>query len=512
MGRGDRAFWGVFGLLVVACAVPVFAVDRVPGADLPSHLAILRHLADALDHPEAFSQAMEVRPWQPYWGFYGPTLLLAQAVPLDLAARLVIFGALVCLPVAVFLVARREGADPRVALGAFPLLFGFNYYWGFEPFYVSACLAVMGLLPVLRFAREGGRCSLIWVHLASGAIFVAHATAWALWAAWSLWVLVTEAGHRRRVLGGATAMVVPLGLFLIWKASAGLEGITQAPATHSLLYKASRWAHHAFPALSPTWEAVLTLGWSGLVGLAIPEAPHLVPSPDRRRRVVRWGGLAIGMFLAYWVLPQDVAELSFVYPRFLVFAGVFLLLALAGRIRFHRAFLVGATALGLVAVSLAAVASARFSERSAGAWECLARSRPGSILMPFSFERDDPDLRYPLFLHAGAWHAYRNRGRVFGDWIEALPTSMVRWKDPRGLGTPPPVFLWSPRPLEDPAMAAPVEYFLIHGPRQVRPPGGDPVVLDRLLLAGIPVLPEPVCESGRWRLYRRAPPLETEDR
>ncbi len=501
MGQEDRGFRIVFGLLAVACAVPVFAFDLVPGADLPVHMAILRHLADAIQNPEAFSAAMEARPWQPYWGFYGPTLLLAQAVPLDLAARLVIWAALVSLPMAVLAIARREGADPRAALAAFPLVFGFNYYWGFEPFYVSACLGVIGLLPSLRFAREGNARSLAGVHGTSLGIFAAHATAWALWAAWSLWIWTTDSRRSwRRLLAGATAMIGPLALFWTWKASAGLEGITQVPATHSIAFKAARFVHHAFPAISPAWEAALTLGFLGMAGLGLAGRPG---GGESRGRRLRWGGLAAFMLAAYFVLPQDVAELSFVYPRFLVFAGVFLLPALASSMRFPRAFVAGATVLGLVAAGLAGVASARFSDRSAGARECLSRARPGSLLMPFPFLRDDPDLRYPLYLHAGAWHAQWNRGRVFGDWIEALPTAMVRWKDPAGLGPPPPVFLWAPRPLEDPSVAAPVEYFLVHGPRRVRPPEGDPVPLDAMLLAGIPVTREPVCESGRWRLYRR---------
>jgi len=501
---GDRGFRLLFWLLAVATAVPLLAFDLVPGADLPSHLAILRHLADALENPEAFSGAMTVRPWQPYWGFYAPTLLLARVLPLDLSARLVLWASLVLVPAAVLGIARREGVDRRVALAAFPLVFGFNYYWGFAPFYVSSCLALAGLLPVLRFAREGDRRSLLLVHGTSLGVFAAHATAWALWAAWSLWVWFTESRRPgRSLLLGASAMVVPLGLFSAWKASAGLEGITQPPASHGLAFKAAQFAHHAFPALSPAWEAALTLGFLGVVVLAMLGVPASDTPEAMRRRRLRWGGLAAGMLAAYWVLPQDLAELSFVYPRVLVFAGVFLLLCLVGEMRLPRAFVAGATALGLVAAGLSAVASARFSERAAGALTCLAEARPGSILMPFPFLRDDPDLRYPLFLHAGAWHAATNRGRVFGDWIEALPTAMVRWKDPAGMGPPPPVFLWAPRPLEDPGIAGPVEYFLVHGPRRVRLPGGETVSLDGLLLAGIPVGSEPLCESGRWRLYRR---------
>lgn len=494
-----------FLVLALACAVPMFVFDVVPGADLPIHMAILRHLADAMADPAAFSRELAVRPWQPYWGFYAPTLLLSLVLPLDLAARGVLFLAMVCLPLSIAAIARREGADSRVALAAFPLVFGFNFYWGFAPFYVSACLAVAGLLPAMRFARRGSMRSLAGLHLVSLLLFSAHATAWVLWAAWSAWVWLTEPRRPwRRPLMGATAFIGPVGLFALWKASAGLERITQAPATHSLNYKAWHLVHHAFPSLSPGAETATALGFLLLLGLgAVTARGGSTGGMSRGWRCLRWGGLALGMFAAYWVLPQDVAEFSFVYPRFLVFAGLFALPCLARPLRWGRAFTVAALVLGLASFGFAGVGFARFERRAAGAGRCLAHAAAGSVLMPFAYLRDDPDLRYPLFLHAGAWHVTANRGRVYGDWIEALPTSMVHWRDAAGLDSPPPVFLWAPRPLEDPSVAGRVAYFLVHGPRQVRFPGGDPVDLDAALLTGLDVAPQPICEDGRWRLYSR---------
>lgn len=506
MTTGDRGagFAPAFALLAVACAVPMFVFDRVPGADLPIHMAVLHHLADAMADPAAFAREMAVRPWQPYWGFYAPTLLLSTVLPLDLSARLVLYGALLCLPLSVAAIARREGADPRVALAAFPLVYGFNFYWGFAPFYVSACVAVAGLLPALDFARRGSRGALAVLHLVSLGLFAAHATAWALWAAWSLWVWVTE--PRRpwwRPLLGATAFAGPLLLFVAWKAGAGLDRITQAPATHAFTYKLAHLLHHAFPSVGPRVELALAAGFLALLALGGFGRGALADG-RRRWRLARWGGLAAGMFVAWAVMPQDLAEFSFVYPRFLVFAALFALPCLAGTLRFGRAFAVAAVLLGVASFAATTTGFARFDRRTEGAHACLSRATQGSVLMPFPFLRDDPDLRFPLYLHAGAWHAVANRGRVFGDWIEALPTAMVHWKDPAGLDVPPPVFLWSARPLADPSVARDVEWFLIHGPRTVRPPNGVAVDLDDALLAGIPVEPGPACQSGLWRLYRRS--------
>lgn len=487
----NRALLAVVAVLTIA---PLFFSRLVPGVDYPTHLSIVRMLRVYFEDPAYFRATFELNPFQPYWlSFYAPTLLLSSVLPLELAGRVVVALGMLCQPVALSLLATREGANPRLAILGSAVLYGFSFYVGLEPFIIGTHLALLGLLVVLRFDREGDR---VWqLHAVALALVAAHPLAFLLFAAWSAWILAT--GTRRRLLSAGSAALAPLALLFLYNRSlrawTALGEFRGKPPEMPLAMRLKLFAAAPFTSIAPEVEWGLLVVFVAILALAA------IGVRDRAR-TIRWGGLAALTLAAYFVAPHSALGILYFPARVLPFAFVFALLALPRAPRMERpALIAGFSLLALVSLSQAFIFS-RFSAESRGATECLSRARPRSKLVGLMVERYPIVVRYPLFLHIDNYHSAWSAGPVINHLVVmSSPSTPLRYRAPPFAHT---VLGMEERVdwFDYERMSPGVDYFFIHGPKL------DPArrSIDGLLLQRGLFRSKLVCESGAFRLYEHA--------
>jgi hypothetical protein len=500
--RPGPGFWVLFTFLAVLCVAPVFRREFLPAVDYPQHISTVRFLRLAFEDPAAFHATFGTRLLQPYWGFYLPALLFSAVMPVDLAGKVCVAVILLLIPLALLVLGRQEGLDARISLLGFPLIYSFSFFWGFFPFLAGAVCGLLGLVPVLKFARTKSSRALLGLHVASLVVFLAHATAWGFWIGWAGWILVTARPRLaiRDLLRAGSAFLLPAVLFVAWSSSVETSGtlrwMREYPFNEGLDVRLRELPHNAFLTISPAAEAALfSLFVAALLvlGLGRYEA-------GARARTVRWLGLAALMGLAYFVVPHQFLGLNYTYQRTLVFALFFAILASARELRFPRAVLLAGVGLSLATAILADESSRRFNEEMAGLKSCLMKAAPRSTLMGLIPERRLPELRLALFLHTSSYHAYFNLGRVYTHSMETLPTPPIYFRDRTLFQGPRPVFESLPFSFEYPAEAKNVRYFLIRA-RLFTLTETGPKQTDELLLKGGLARSRLVCDNGLWRLY-----------
>ena len=482
----------LFVVCSLAVIVPICLEDFQIGVDTPTHLSILRVMRLAFEDPSAFHRDYAVRMLQPYWGYYAPTLLLSVVLPLDLSAKLITGLTLIGIPIATALIAKREGLKPIVALPAFALCYNFNFWFGFLPFLSGLVALLFGLLSVLRYQDSPGWRNLGLLGLVSLGVFASHVIAWLLFGACSAWLLFVRAPRSplRAAVIGLFALVPAALLLLAWsrgvERTAASNFIVNNPLSHDVAIKAWNLPHNAFSSIDPTTEFLLLGLWLGLLTLAMAGPVDAA----RKERCFTWGGLAMAMFAGYWVVPQDLAGVAFLYERLIMFALLFPLLCVAKRRPFER--LMPALSLAMVALtlSLSALMFRQFNGEMSGAKTCLATARPRSNLMGLMLESGFSSWGQPLMLHADSYHLYWNLGRVFGHAMDAAPNSLVYYRQQDVFHALVPTLEWQPLSYR-PAYGKNIDYFLIHGPAR------HDIALLKDTLQGLDL----ACEQGQWRLY-----------
>jgi hypothetical protein len=490
----------VFLLLACVSVLPLF-FGEVPGVDYPMHLSYARFLRHYFEDASRFHELFGTRLWQPYWGFNGLVLALSTVFSVEAAGRIVLGFAILSVPVAVLRLAREEGLSPVLCLPVFALSYHYLFYWGFVPFMVGAGVALLGLRPVLRFARAPRARSLLFLHLISLAVLSCHVLAWCFWAAWALWIFATEGNRRPLFLLQASSLVVPAAILIgLWRASLEVWGnlsITMRnPLFESIEKKSDLFAQIFFPSVSSA------LSWLALALLVVllflaARGPR---TKDERRRLLRFGGLAAFMFVGYWLLPQDLGGIHFLFQRFLLFTALFLLLCASSKLRHPRLFVVLSVALSIGVSAQHLVSFRKFGQELAGARHCLSRVEKQTRLLGLMVQRESAVVPFPLFLHADNYHAFWNLGRVATHPMEVLSAAPVYFRAPLDRSRVPPFFEWLPLLFDYPKMGVGMDYFLVHGPRTIATPAGR-LDLDTLLFKQNLAEVKLICEADRWRLY-----------
>ncbi|MCK6548907.1 hypothetical protein L6R52_23890 [Myxococcota bacterium] len=142
MGPSDRRWardpWVWAGALFGAAATAwaVFAGPYLPYIDWGAHLGLISVLAHGGD-----TGALDffTRSWlpSPYLLFYALTALFAQAVPVDVAAKLVLVVTSGALALGASSLAAATGRSPRMGMVAPLAMFGVSMGWGFGSFVVA---------------------------------------------------------------------------------------------------------------------------------------------------------------------------------------------------------------------------------------------------------------------------------------------------------------------------------------------------------------------------------------
>jgi len=218
---GRRLEPALFALFVLLYLLPLWAVERVPTNDGPSHLYnawLLRELAWGDPHP-ALDAAYDVRAEPiPNWLGHAALALLMAVVPPTTAEKILLSAC-----IALFLLSLRYLAgsvEPEARWYAwlgFPLAYNFLFQAGFTNYCLGLSLALLAMAVWWRRReRPGWRTALLLNGLLLLGYFAHIVTTFlALAAIGVLWLLTLRRAHGRRHLRHLAALA-PQALLPLW--------------------------------------------------------------------------------------------------------------------------------------------------------------------------------------------------------------------------------------------------------------------------------------------------------
>jgi hypothetical protein len=415
---GRRLEPALFALFVLLYLLPLWAVERVPTNDGPSHLYnawLLRELAWGDPHP-ALDAAYDVRAEPiPNWLGHAALALLLAIVPPAAAEKLLLSAC-----IALFLVSLRYLAgsvEPEARWYAwlgFPLAYNFLFQAGFTNYCLGLSLA---LLAVAVWWRRRERPGLRTALLLNGLLllgYFAHivTTFLALAAIGVLWLATLRRADWRRHLRHL-AILAPQALLPLWfvatRGTAPVAGGWSGQELWSYLFR-----------LEVLWtfsDRQLWLG-SALAAVWLLLALATLLRENLRLRVRRADAFLLLALLAvalYAAAPPGLAGGGLVQQRLSLVPYLFLVPWFSPRLgRWVEPLAVASLAV-LAAVVL--VAQLRWHGRAAG--EVRAFLRPLAAVpeharfVPLVFQRYQPPARVSPLYHA---HGYAAIERELLDW------------------------------------------------------------------------------------------------
>lgn len=144
----------LFALCCLLTLVPMAVVTFPPTVDTAQHAAQIDMLQRLGEAPCHFEEHVEANWFTPYLFGYMLTFVLAQAMPVASAIKVVVALAIVAIPLtfAVFLRAARR---PTIwAFLGFPLAFSYSVHWGFLSLTVGLPIGFLFLAATLRYAER----------------------------------------------------------------------------------------------------------------------------------------------------------------------------------------------------------------------------------------------------------------------------------------------------------------------------------------------------------------------
>ncbi|HXX70404.1 MAG TPA: hypothetical protein VEK07_24700 [Polyangiaceae bacterium] len=144
--RATLLYWGSVALVVTG----LFATRLLPCVDYPQHLA-LSDVARRLQAPHAPEAATYELNFLTYNGlFHLVVAWLSNALPIELAGRVVLAASLVAMAAACLALVRVLGRPPEHAALFVPVLFSFSLGWGFANYVLATAIVAWTLVLVAR--------------------------------------------------------------------------------------------------------------------------------------------------------------------------------------------------------------------------------------------------------------------------------------------------------------------------------------------------------------------------
>lgn len=307
--RVDRVLIVVAALLSALLGSLLFGFRYLPMVDLPQHAAQLSSWVHLDDPRFGFREQFTVNFRTPYLLAY---VLARPFVPLLGvlgALKLVIFLAANATFAAYLYLLRSVEQDPWLSLLAFPLTFGFSFYFGFINFLLATPLVIVAVALALRYGREPtvrGGLRLAFVLALS---FLTHALAFAAALGAAFLITLGEGRGEARKLSVYFPFALGPMLILPW-----LPGFLQSGSTSQ---HPEQWLLSLGRILDLP-GALLALGSTDGIatGFAICLVVLLVLTLGGRARAPqRWVllALAVGLYLFF---PFELRGVSFLHPRF----------------------------------------------------------------------------------------------------------------------------------------------------------------------------------------------------
>ncbi len=404
LGR-DPALVSAFAILWAVALVPIWWPRFLTLMDLPQHLAAIGIWHRYGDPAWGYSNFYQLnRLPVPYWGYFFPVHLLSYVFPIEIANKLYLSAYAAALPVGVGLLARRMGRSPWLLVFAFPLVFNFNFAFGFITFCAGLAIYLFAVYALDLFLEQPTRRRAIAVALLGVAIYFTHLIIFFFFGL-SVIVLFACYARRPRRLAAAAALLVPSLICAFIGAHAAHDGSTAynpGPFEFDARFdKPLQSLQSAGTSLLAAWggdgtyKVLLLLG-----GLWLAALLSARPDDDEARGPgwpYRLEALFVLASLMPFVLPAHIFkpfDLWMIGGRFYVVIALFALLLPRGRFGGNRGFILALTFLLALYYPLKlAAAWKRFDGRASSVTRLMRHVQRGSSTLVLEVgDASDPDV------------------------------------------------------------------------------------------------------------------------
>ena len=512
-GMQDTTRSVVFVAIVSAIAtIPVWLPVFPPMVDLPQHAAQVAMLRELSRPAFADRSLFEVNWFTPYLFGYVLVYGLSTVMGIVAACKMVVALSIAGVPIATAVLLAETDGDPFWALLAVPVMYGFNYQWGFLNFLVAIPVGLLFLALVFRVTRAPTRAGWIQIGLAINALFFCHAMIAIACGAAAALVIVLRSRSLEPITRWSrllsVASVAPV--MAVWGSLTSEHPDAQQPIGWDLNWLRSSDDYYSVTA---TW-AHGGLGWGRLAGI-FPRAFGARPSltlygfaavlvllpflcgARLRRDAACWTPLAVcGAIL--FLAPSSAFGAYYIAARFAVFVLPFYALVLSGnRERIMPSLRACLAMLALLGVWMTAVLSRTvvYEHEADGFTQILAQLEPGERVMSFPFERDSAASIAPLFLHYPAWYAAL-RGGLVDPSLAVHHVELVRYRENAVIGLRFWGFEFAPENFDWDYFGAPLfRYFVA---REATNPAPH-------MFEVVPCLPHLIAHANHWWAYENDP-------
>jgi len=481
----ERSVWRLLMVaLSAACVFPIFKVQYLPIQDLPQHLAAVRVLHDFSDPALRFSEFFELQLLRTqYLTVYMAAHVLAYALPLELAMRVVIAAALLSVPWALAALLRALGKDERFALLAFPLTYNAHVLLGFLNFIAAIGLMFYGLaLAVQIRERELAAVPSLRHSFSLGAValacFYCHVVPFAILC---FGVLLLCLERDLRVTARRLLPLAPCGLAaLIWlqTSAAGQATLAAAQGVGPGKRIEQTPAARAWDEL-PMWltdilareeDGTLLKVWLGLMAFSLFCSIFPLARRDTGAsvlaRVLARHMLMLAPLCAvlYFVTPTSYDWIWPIAQRFPLLAALFLVLWIAPLKRWlSNAILIGAFLCSAASFHHAGSAFGMFSRLEVGDFEHALRAIPeGQRVAGLIHGRGSRHVAFSPFIHFVAYYQAQKGGAVMFTFAD-FPQSPFRFREDNRPPRVPPRWEWTPERVRPATDLAWYDYVLVRG-------------------------------------------------
>ncbi|HXK16651.1 MAG TPA: hypothetical protein VNG33_02510, partial [Polyangiaceae bacterium] len=409
---GDRPLALCTALLAAVTLLPLFVTPFLPLADLPAHTAQGALLPSILFESRSLAAYHYQIQWVPvpYWTTHIVIALLSPIVGALAAAKIMVGGVVIGLPLAVMRVLIALRRDPRLGLWAFLMSWDHNVYAGWIAYMLGMVLALWAVAWLLE--SQGPRQA-VRVGVFACVVGVTHVQAVAYLGLICVFLLMVRRPFKQALLTHAVACsgfgvsVVPWLVQRWHKTPAGakvpftfdfsplaerVEGLFRftldnQPKPNETLLTGTAFLLLLFGV--PLLASLPQGGGDSQDESRASEVPHAATAPI----------LLITPLLLYLLLPMSIGGPIahwYTYPRYATFAVVSLLFLPRARFLGAQALWLLPGVLGALACQASVVAQfADFARRTRPFLEIIAHVRPNSAYLPLELNDSDPATKLP---------------------------------------------------------------------------------------------------------------------
>ncbi len=433
-----KLFWYAFISFTIWSGIIFFSNHYLPMVDLPQHASQISIWMNMNNSDYPFSNLFEYNWFTPYLVGYSIIRVLTFLMPVHMAIKIVIFIASIAFVYACCLLLDIHSKIQWAALLAFPLIFNFNFYWGFVNYIVAIPIGLFFIVIAKNFIRDLTPRKGFILFLLSILLFFAHVLIY-LYCMFLIFLMHLIYFRGWKQTGRLILTFLPSFIITILWYLYQIKYTPQVTLHPQFLYGLFRLIKYPSILLGSMHKQLIQQ-------IVITILLFITPLIAFKKIQGRLSALFIATLFFYFFLPHQAFGTYFLYQRFAIFIFPFYLLSIQSEYKNSRHKLLQIICILLINVYWLHQTDKQFTlfNYEAGYYTQIEKEIPShKRVLSMIYLSDSIFLDHgPYFLHFPTWYASNRSGVVDFSFAYFFP-ELIHYK--KGLyPKADPYFVWHP--------------------------------------------------------------------